>query len=228
MGYTLGLKELDGSVQVKPGANIMLLGPPMSGKDVILKSIVLNGLMSDAAAVIVSTHEPGNNVLRWFEELNVPTENLGVVDCITRTLGVGASETENIKIASSPVDLTGIGVKISQFFETFWMKKQIRNTYLCIDSISTILMYSNLQTVFRFLHVFTGRVKVAGALGLYVVDEGMHEPQSIATLKQLFDGVIEIKVEDDQSFLRAVGLSPKPTPWLSYTLEGNLLKVGGD
>jgi len=28
-------------------------------------------------------------------------------------------ENENIKIASSPVDLTGIGVKISQFFEEF-------------------------------------------------------------------------------------------------------------
>jgi len=28
-----------------------------------------------------------------------------------------------------------------------------------VHSLSTLLMYSDLQTVFRFLHVFTGRIR---------------------------------------------------------------------
>jgi hypothetical protein len=88
-------------------------------------------------------------------------------------------------------------------------------------------MYSNIQTVFRFLHVFTGRIKSTGALGIYVIESGMHDEQAIATLKQLFDGMIEIKSENDKNFIRVVGLSPKPTPWFEYEIEGANVKITG-
>jgi hypothetical protein len=86
-------------------------------------------------------------------------------------------------------------------------------------------MYSNIQTVFRFLHVFTGRIKAAGALGIYMIESGMHDEQAIATLKQLFDGLIEIKSENDKNLIRIVGVSPKPTPWFEYEIEGSNLKI---
>jgi hypothetical protein len=81
-------------------------------------------------------------------------------------------------------------------------------------------MYSNIQTVFRFLHVFTGRIKAAEALGMYVIDSGMHDEHAIATLKQLCDGMIEVKSENDRNFIRIVGLVPKPTPWLEFEVDG--------
>jgi KaiC/GvpD/RAD55 family RecA-like ATPase len=133
---------------------------------------------------------------------------------------MGAADTENIKRASSPVDLTGIGVKISQFFEEMLIKKKKQQVHLCINSLSTILMYSNIQTVFRFLHVFTGRVKAANGFGLYVVEDEMHDAQTIATLKQLFDGMIEIKAVGDAYAMRVVGMTSKPTPWFEYAIEG--------
>jgi len=82
-----------------------------------------------------------------------------------------------------------------------------------------LMMYSNLQTVFRFLHVFTVRVKAAGALGLFIVEDGMHEEKDIVTLKQLFDGMLEIKSENDINFMRVVGLSSKPTQWFEYEID---------
>jgi len=231
-GYFLGLDKLDENIKgIRAGSNIMLLGPPMSGKETIINNIVYNGLKEGEAAVIVTTREPGENVLQWFEynNLEIPLEHIGIVDCVTKTLGVPTGDTVNIKRASSPVDLTGIGVKISQFLEEFWMKKNLRKTRLCINSLSTMLMYSNIQTVFRFLHVFTGRVKAAGAIGVYLVEEGMHDDQAIATLKQLFDGVIEVKQENDDHFIRVVGMGLKPSPWYEYTIDGaDLILIGGD
>ncbi len=231
-GYFLGLDKLDENIKgIRAGSNIMLLGPPMSGKETIINNIVYNGLKEGEAAVIVTTREPGENVLQWFEynNLEIPLEHIGIVDCVTKTLGVPTADTVNIKRASSPVDLTGIGVKISQFLEDFWMKKNIRKTRLCINSLSTMLMYSNIQTVFRFLHVFTGRVKAAGAIGIYLVEDGMHDDQAIATLKQLFDGVIEVKQEEDDHFIRVVGMGQKPSPWYEYTIDGaDLVLIGGD
>ena len=223
MTYNLGISRIDELVgDIKGGTNIMMIGPPMCGKDDITNIIAYHGLINKNAAVIVSTREPGKNVLDWFEsrDLSIPPEHIGIVDCVTRTLGFGAPDTENIKMASSPVDLTGIGVKISQFFERFWMEMQIKETRLCINSLSTILMYSNLQTVFRFLHVFTGRIKAANALGVYVIEDGMHDEKTIVTLKQLFDAMIEIREGDDGYQIRAIGLSSKPTPWFDYEIDG--------
>lgn len=226
--YSLGIEELDKVIGgIRKGSNIMLIGPPMSGKEIILNNIMYHGAKNDNAIIMVTTRESANNVLEWFKEndLDMPLEKVGVVDCVTKTLGGPAVETENIKIASNPVDLTGIGVKISQFFEQFFMNKSIRKTQLHINSLSTILMYSNIQTVFRFLHVFTGRIKAAGAMGLYVIESGMHDEMAIATLKQLFDGLIEVKAEEDKTFIRVVGLTSKPTPWFRYEVEGVEIKI---
>ncbi len=229
--YTLGIKELDSAIGgIRKGSNIMLIGPPMSGKEIILYSILYYGTAKNNNAVVtVTTRESATHILEWFKEqkIDIPLPRIGIVDCVTKTLGVATVENENIKIASSPVDLTGIGVKISQFFEEFLMKKNIQKTQLHINSLSTILMYSNIQTVFRFLHVFTGRIKASGSLGIYILESGMHDEQAISTLKQLFDGMIEIKCENDKTFIRAVGLSPKPTPWFEYEIEGINIKIIG-
>lgn len=227
--YTTGIKELDDAIGgIRKGSNIMLIGPPMSGKEVILNHILYHGAAENENAVItVTTRESAAHILEWFQQykLELPMSRIGIVDCVTKTLGGTTVENENIKIASSPVDLTGIGVKISQFFEEFFMKKNTQKIQLHINSLSTILMYSNIQTVFRFLHVFTGRIKAAGALGIYVIESGMHNEQAIATLKQLFDAMIEIKSENDKNLIRVVGISSKPTPWFEYEIEGSKIKI---
>ncbi|MGB8216911.1 MAG: ATPase domain-containing protein [Candidatus Methanoperedens sp.] len=229
--YTLGIKELDNAIGgIRKGSNIMLIGPSMSGKEVILNHIMYHGAArNDNAVITVTTHRPATQILDWFEEnkLAIPLSRIGIIDCISKSLGGAVVETENIKIASSPVDLTGIGVRIGQFFDDFVMKKNIREVQLHINSLSTILMYSNIQTVFRFIHVFTGRIKAMGALGIFVMESKIHDERVITTLKQLFDGMIEIKSENDKNFIRIVGLSPKPTPWLEYEIDGATLRITG-
>ncbi len=226
--YTIGIKELDEYVGgIKKGSNIMFIGPPMSGKKTILNHIMYYGAAKNENAIItVTTRESATRILEWFKEnqLALPMTRIGIVDCITKTLGGDAVDSENIKIASSPIDLTGIGIKISQFFEKFFMRKNTR-IQLHINSLSTILMYSNIQTVFRFLHIFTGRIKAAGALGIYVIESGMHDAQAVTALMQLFDGMIEIKSENDRNFIRIAGFNSKPTPWFEYEIEGATIRI---
>ncbi|MCX9011647.1 MAG: recombinase RecA [Candidatus Methanoperedens sp.] len=230
-----GIPELDESLGggIKKGSNIMLIGPPMSRKEVILNQIMYHGATKNENAVIaVSTCETGIHALEWFEEnkLVLPLSRIGIVDCIAKMVGDfdnnnGIDCSDNIKTVDHPVDLTGIGVRISQFFEEYSMIKNIQKVQLCINSLSMLLVYSNIRTVYRFLHVFTRRIKEAGGLGVYVMESGIHDMGSIATLSQLFDGIIEVKSENDRNFLRAVGLSPKPTHWLEYEIDGASIRV---
>ncbi|MDI6860239.1 MAG: hypothetical protein QMC85_07065, partial [Methanocellales archaeon] len=68
----------------------------------------------------------------------------------------------------------------------------------------------------------------ADAIGIYVIESGMHDEQTIATLKQLVDGMIEIKEEGAKFFIRTVGLGSKLTEWLEYEIEGANIVIKGD
>jgi len=228
--YILGIPGLDEAIgSVRGGSNIMLIGPPMCGKEVIANNILYSGLSIDEAAVLVTTTISGEDALKWFKQNGLDTDRyknkFGIVDCVSQTIGLSIGDSENIKRVSSPVNLTGISVSITNFFEDFWMKKNVRKIRLCIHSLSTMLMYSNLQTVFRFLHVFTGRIKSVEAIGIYIVEQGMHDAQTITTLKQLVDGVIEIETDKDINFMRAAGIAPKPTKWYEYEVSGAKINV---
>ncbi|MDI6888332.1 MAG: RAD55 family ATPase [Methanocellales archaeon] len=219
--YKLGIAELDKVLgEAQGGSNIMLIGPAMCRKDALIYNILYAGLTRGESVILVTTEETGSGVLKWFKqhELEINRERLGIVDCVSTSLGIRVSDTPNIKMAPSPLDITGIGVKISQLLEQF-QADRIRKTRLIVNSLSTMLMYSNLQTVFRFLHVFTGRIKAAEALGVYVLEAGMHDDKTVATLKKLFDGAIEIKEENDKFSIRAMGLEAKATRWVGYDVD---------
>lgn len=226
---SIDIKVFDDAIEaIKNSSNIMLIGPHMSEKGTIINNIVYQGLKAGGSAVIVNTREAGENVIDWFNynHPDITLENLGIVDCVTKTMGLPTIDTDNIKRASSPADLTDIGVKISQFFEYFRIKKNMQKTTLCINSLSTILMYSNIRNVFRFLYVLTGRIKAAGDIGIYVVEERMHDEQSLTTLKQLCVGMIEVKSENNANLMRIVGIFPKPTPWFEYEIDKAKVIIG--
>src|SRR5660398_78698 len=107
-----------------------------------------SSVINENTVITVTTHESANQILEWFKEnkMVLPLSRIGIIDCITKSIGRTAFETENIKFASNPMDLTGIGVQISQFFEDFLLKKKIQKIQLHINSLSAILMYSNIQT----------------------------------------------------------------------------------
>jgi hypothetical protein len=151
----------------------------------------------------VTTKDSAERVLdQYGKRIDYETEPVAVVDCVTRQQGVGdAAETELVKYASSPVDMTGIGIKLSEVLQSFTGERGLEQNRIMVHSLSTLLMYSNLQTVFRFLHVFTGRIQSVDALGLFAIDSTAHDDQTMNTLKQLFDGVIETS-EDDPPTLR--------------------------
>jgi len=213
---------------MKSGSNIKLIGPPMTGKEVILKHMMYHwAVKNDYAVITVNTHEPGTRILEWFREnrLTIPQSRIGIVDCISNITGVETEGYENIKTVENPVDLAGIGVRIIQFYEKFFNIENIQKIQLSINSVSTLLMYSDVKTVFRFLHVFTERIKKAGGLGIYVMESGIHDMRDISTLNQLFDGVIEIKTENDTNFIRTTGILTEPTPWFEYEIDGADVRI---
>jgi KaiC/GvpD/RAD55 family RecA-like ATPase len=179
--------------EVEPGTNILLTGPPLTGKRSLCLDVLADGVENGEGAIAVTTKDSADRVLKDFAS-RTPYKGkpMAVVDCVTKQQGVGSvREDDRIKYASSPVDMTGIGIQLSEFLEAFYKDRTIKKNRIMLHSLSTLLMYSDLQTVFRFLHVFTGRIQSVDGLGLFCIDSTAHDAQTLNTLKQLFDGVVE-------------------------------------
>lgn len=184
---------------VGPGTNILVTGPPLSGKRSIALEILAEGTRHDEGAIVVTTKDSGRRVFdEYARHVDYTGKPVAIVDCVTRQQGVNdVHDGDRIKYTSSPVDMTGIGIKFSEFLQEFYANRGIEQNRVLMHSLSTLLMYSNLQTVFRFLHVFTGRVQSVDGLGLFCIDSTAHDDQTMNTLKQLFDGVLETFEDDD-------------------------------
>jgi len=197
--------ELGGAfpdVEVDAGTNVLIEGPPMSGKRELGFEILAEGARNGEGSIFVTTKDNADTVAGDFAELLDGVEpTVGVVDCVTKQQGMGsASESELVRYASSPVDLTGIGIELSELLRALYQQRGLTQNRILLHSLSTLLMYSDLQTVFRFMHVFTGRVQSADALGVFVMDSSAHDEQTASTLKQLFDGIVTVRESDDGDF----------------------------
>ncbi|WP_222919485.1 recombinase RecA [Natrinema sp. SYSU A 869] len=198
--------------ELDPGTNVLVAGPPLTGKRRIAFDILGSGANRGDGSIVVTTKDSADKVLESFDDhVDDGVEpDIGVVDCVTKQRGIGTIDDDpRIKYASSPVDMTGIGIKLSEFLKEFYETRGLTENRVLLHSVSTLLMYSDLQTVFRFLHVFTGRIQSADALGVYVIDSTAHDDQTMNTLKQLFDAVVELEeTADDEEFeIRTAGLS---------------------
>ncbi|QKY19315.1 recombinase RecA [Halolamina sp. CBA1230] len=183
---------------VEPGTNILLTGPPLSGKRALCLDLLAAGTEKGGGSIIVTTKDSGDRMLEQFAtRTSYESRPVAVVDCVTKQQGDDVPERDRVKYASSPVDMTGIGIQLSEFLEAFYQDRNITHNRVMLHSLTTLLMYSDLQTVFRFLHVFTGRVQSVDGLGLYCIDETAHDQQTINTLKQLFDGVVEVQEDTE-------------------------------
>ncbi|WP_277555708.1 RAD55 family ATPase [Halobaculum limi] len=189
--------------EIEPGSNILISGPPLSGKRDLALDVLAEGTRNGEGAIMVTTKDSADRLLSQYEKREAyESRPVAVVDTVSRQQGVNdVSDSERVKYTSSPVDMTGIGIKLSEFLEAFYKDRGIRQNRVMVHSLSTLLMYSDLQTVFRFLHVFTGRIQSVDGLGLYCIDSTAHDDQTMNTLKQLFDGIVET-TEDGEPTVR--------------------------
>jgi KaiC/GvpD/RAD55 family RecA-like ATPase len=106
-----------------------------------------------------------------------------IIDCTP-----GGSDDD----VGSPADLTGISMPLSEFL------KAADAPAVGFDSVSTLLFYTEVAAVFRFLSVLTAHLRRNDGLGLFVLTPQAHEERTVRTLAPVFDGRIELAEDDDR------------------------------
>jgi len=210
VGDSLPIDELD-------PATVLVSGPAMSGKYELLLKFLIEGDRNGEGGLFVTTNEPAGAILADMEERAGETpELLRLVDCVSEQQALeDRFPEERVEYVNSPGDVTGVGIGVSEQLRRF-VEDDTERTRVAFHSLSTLLMYSEVETVFRFLHVLTGRIDGIDGIGLFTIDPTTHEEGTVNTLKQLFDGAIELREGEDGPEMRFVGLPDAPEGWVSF------------
>lgn len=99
--------------------------------------------------------------------------------------------SDDVAIAiADPTDPMEIIVPLSKHLKR-WTEED-KQPIVSLQTLTVLLEYVDFDTAFRYLHILTHRIQAAQAVGYFQIDPDIHDPETINTLKTLFDTVIEI------------------------------------
>ncbi|MEF8812874.1 MAG: hypothetical protein V5A55_03535 [Halovenus sp.] len=191
-----GEQEVDRTAlaEVSPSSNVLLLAPSLGGQgnEMCLDLLSRTPPSETNILSITYTDTPQKWVGRWMDETGVSPVRGGIV-----AIGQADASVDDrswaVKTVENPADLTGIGIELSELLSGMAnAADDDEHIAVCFNGITSLLQYADLQRTFRFLHVVTGRVKTVDGVGHFHLDPEAHDSQTVATLKGLFDAVVEI------------------------------------
>lgn len=214
--YTLdSVLSLEGLETVPAGTNLLIEGPAQTNKREFATALLATGTARGENAVIISPDMSANRVRKQIETHDGATDRLYIVDC-TGSSGKGSFDDEpQVKYVSSPGDLTGIGMGLVKCTQEIG-SEAASGMRVGVLSVSTLLRYADVNRVFNFLHVLTGRVSAAGYFGIFTIDPNVHDESDLNVLRSLFDAAVKLrKTAEGDLEARVVGLEDVDSSWTS-------------
>lgn len=228
--FRTGIRKIDERTGgILPGSNLLLLAPPFADAERLAMHLGHPG--ESDYTVVISTDQDAQEIAMAFGLPESERHRLWIIDCITKTLVPTVPDEEQVKYVGSPVDLTGMGIKFTKILDGIQRVEAARNDLsvtprvrVCIISLSSFLIYTKLEVIYRFFHILSARIRRMNGIGIYILNpEGVDE-RTISTLKQLMNGMIEVKDDPADPAVRTLRYqmtNGECVPSVRYRFSGN-------
>jgi len=214
---------------VVPSSSLLLIGPSGVGKTIFCKQFLYNGLIMGEPCIYVTTNESPEEIEKSMKTFGFDVEPyrdkklFRVVDgCSWKLGGVSSSE---YSVDSQQNYLTAISIKIKK------ARQGLKNIRLMLDSISELTALCNKDAVLNFLQIHTARIRLEGGRAIYTVASGAHDEHFMNLLRLLFDGILEMKIDDSgkeiKRLLRIFSLkgARHRTTWMPFEITDKGINV---
>ncbi|MCI4340879.1 MAG: hypothetical protein L3K11_00655 [Thermoplasmata archaeon] len=229
-----GVRRLDDLLfgGLPPGSQVLVNGPAHTGKDLLGRFFLVEGLKQGQGALLVITdrtytavREEMTGLLPNYAEL----ERRGLVryiDLYSRSLGVTEAE-RSVKLLSSTDKnlLEQLPQAVNSFAAE--LKEKASGYRFLFESVSTVTAYLDSSQAFRVLQPLIGRRKLDGASGYYEIETGMHSESDLQTLEHMMDGSLNLKIDQLKTFLSVRGITDvQSRAWVGYTFSKRAFSLG--
>ncbi|WP_318567292.1 DUF7504 family protein [Salinigranum marinum] len=205
---------------VPAGTSLLLVGAPDTGAtDFTFR--VLAAAPRAAECVILATTDsaPATLTERYQSALESPDdlEHLHVVDAFHSgpERDIGPLSPAHVEAASSPADVTGIGVGVTNHLRSI----PFNRVRLGLVSLSPIVDLIGSERAFAFCHVLMSRIDSADHLGLFVVDPTRHEPEHVRVFQSLTDGAFRFRNAGGTREIRGTGVVDDVSEWKPWSTD---------
>jgi KaiC/GvpD/RAD55 family RecA-like ATPase len=194
-------------------STVLVVGPPGIGKEALGYWFVQSGL-GQGDFCLYATRLSTREVLQDAKGFDIDLQQK-----VPLWL---ASEGGRVKVDVN--DLSGLSINIKEALK----QNPDRRIRVVTDVLSSLLMLNPPETIYKYFSQLSTEIKQFDAVLLATVEEGMHKPEVLAAMEQLFDGVVEMRLYEEG--LRVIpllrirkmrGLPPQPGYFnFSFTKTG--------
>jgi len=175
------LDKLLGSDGYPDRSAILVVGPPGIGKEALGYWFIRSGLVQGDYC-LYATHRPVSDVLRDMKGVGIPGDR--VPDWISSN--------------GSPVkcdlrDPTSISFNIKEAVH----RNRGRRVKVATDVLSPLLVLNPLESMYSYWSQLVADLKQQDSVLFALAEDGMHPPNVLTTMEQLFDGVIEMRLYEE-------------------------------
>jgi circadian clock protein KaiC len=162
-------------------SSILVVGPPGIGKEVLGYWFVRTGLVQGDYC-LYATHRPVSDILRDMKGVGVSTERV----------------PEWIASSGSPVacdlkDATSISHNIKEAAH----RNKDRRVRVATDVLSPLLVLNSVESMYSYWSQLLSDLKQQDSVVFALAEDGMHPPNTLTTMEQIFDGVIEMRLYEE-------------------------------
>src|SRR5256884_4074042 len=170
------------------GASILLLGDAGSGKTILSYQLLHDELESGRPCALLSYDAFPEDVQGRMSEFgwdiisHLRKGRLKIIDCYSGLAGQGEGALRD------PSDLTELNIQVTSFIT----KAKNAPVTLILDSLTPIFNGVEAKQAINFLQTVGAKVKKTGGLFILTASRGAIPEDSIAKIKSIVDGVIEL------------------------------------
>lgn len=135
----------------------------------------------------VTLNKPYKTMESVFKKQKIDTRLMIFIDAVTETSGGNIEKTNQCLYIGSPENLSDISISMDQAVRSLPSEER----FVFFDSLSTLLIYNDVNTVSRFIHFLAGKMRVWKVQGIIVSLRKKKDDELIDALTQFCDVMLD-------------------------------------
>ncbi|MXR53114.1 hypothetical protein GRX03_16075 [Halovenus sp. WSH3] len=182
MEYTLAIENTPETV---PGGTGLLLFHPSIGET---DRIDTQFLKTDTDhLLVISTRTTAREVEQKLEHYEVDEDRATILDTLSVERGYTRRQSDHVRYVSTPEDLDAIVEQTREFLDSHDGKLRVS-----LDSITEMIYYADEEGAREAVVEILELLDEYDAVGLFHMDNSVHDDSVYDSFSELFDGVIEL------------------------------------
>ncbi|WP_324665616.1 DUF7090 family protein [Haloarcula sediminis] len=182
MEYTLAIDNTPETVE--GGTGILLVHPSTGATD----RLDTDFLSTDTdAMLVISTRTTAREVKQKLEYYEVDEDSATILDTLSVERGYTRRQSDRVRYASAPDDLDGIVAETEAFLASHDGKLRVS-----FDSLTELIYYADEAQALEAVGDILELLDEYDAVGMFHLAQGVHDDDTVARFRELFDGVVEL------------------------------------